>query len=196
PTHYEVLSLSPATLSASPDPAPLIKRAYRRALLRHHPDKKTPPHPPHQPQPKPSTAAPAAAAAAAAAYTIDQISTAYAALSRPGQRAAYDRALVLSLQASRAGTATASSFQTGIETVDLDDLSSEEVVPSRGAGREAGEEDATRWYRSCRCGNPRGYLFGEADLEDAADLGELMVGCADCSLWLRVHFAVVDEDED
>ena len=26
------------------------------------------------------------------------------------------------------------------------------------------------------------------------DLGELMVGCADCSLWLRVHFAVAEEE--
>lgn len=39
-------------------------------------------------------------------------------------------------------------------------------------------------------------MFGEDDLEEAADYGEVMVGCLDCSLWLRVHFAVVDGEED
>lgn len=52
------------------------------------------------------------------------------------------------------------------------------------------------WFRSCRCGNNRGYRFEEGDLEEAADFGEVMVGCQDCSLWLRVRFAVVDDDED
>lgn len=42
---------------------------------------------------------------------------------------------------------------------------------------------------------PRGYVFGEGDLEEAADFGEVMVGCLDCSLWLRVHFAVMEEDD-
>ncbi len=66
------------------------------------------------------------------------------------------------------------------ENVDLDDLEY--------------DESAESWSRSCRCGNPRGYLFGETDLEEAADYGELMVGCSDCSLWLRVHFAVVEDE--
>jgi hypothetical protein len=37
-------------------------------------------------------------------------------------------------------------------------------------------------------------LFGEADLIEVEDDGELMVGCQDCSLWLKVHFAVVDDE--
>lgn len=182
PTYYDILSLSSSTLSSSSaDPTTLIKRAYRRALLSHHPDKSNP-------QSSNNTTA-------ATRFTIDQISTAYATLSRPAQRTAYDRSLVLAQQTATttATKGTQSNFQTGIETVDLDDLAYEDV---EGEGEGDGEESTTtRWYRSCRCGNPRGYLFSEEDLEEAADLGELMVGCADCSLWLRVHFAVVDEDE-
>ena len=40
-------------------------------------------------------------------------------------------------------------------------------------------------------------MFTEDDLLEAGDDGLLMVGCLDCSLWLRVHFAMIeDEDED
>jgi curved DNA-binding protein len=70
-THYDTLGLSP---SATADE---IKRAYRRLALRHHPD-----HNPHD---------------AAAENHFKRISTAYAALSDPTQRAAYD----LSLRAAR-----------------------------------------------------------------------------------------------
>ncbi|KAK0734024.1 CSL zinc finger protein, partial [Lasiosphaeria miniovina] len=185
-SYYEVLGISPASLPEHGDDArSFIKRAYRRALLRHHPDKKKKQqqlalpfinqrsHDLQQHQ---------------AVFSVDQISAAYAVLSSPPQRAEYDQALRLlsttSPSSSGAGTtAFQPNFQTGIENVDLDDLDSDQ----RGDGEQ-------EWYRGCRCGNARGYLFGEADLEEAVDLGEMMVGCADCSLWLRVHFAVVDED--
>ncbi|KAL2154759.1 hypothetical protein VTH82DRAFT_3435 [Thermothelomyces myriococcoides] len=216
PTYYEILNLSPSALTSLDEAAAssLIKRAYRRALLRHHPDKKQPsssfssssssaPPPPPPSPPLPASSAPV--------YTIDQISAAYATLSRPSLRQAYDRSLLV-LQSHRSHLSSSSpssstaggtelpggiasggggglaDFQTGIETVDLDDLDYEE----KGRGRDS----ETTWFRSCRCGNPRGYQFGEADLEEAADLGELMVGCADCSLWLRVCFAVLDDDEE
>lgn len=156
PSYYEILQLTPTSLDLEQDPAQALKRAYRRALLIHHPDKKQP------------------SLSSTPSITIDQISTAYAVLSSPKQRAEYDRALSESLSPSLP------TFQTGIENVDLDDLDYD---------TETGE-----WHRSCRCGNPRGYRFGEADLEEAADYGEVMVGCLDCSLWLRVHFAVVDYD--
>lgn len=70
-THYDTLGLPP---SATADE---IKRAYRRLALRHHPD-----HNPHD---------------AAAEDHFKRISAAYAALSDPAQRAAYD----LSLRAAR-----------------------------------------------------------------------------------------------
>ncbi|KAL2165107.1 hypothetical protein VTH06DRAFT_403 [Thermothelomyces fergusii] len=204
PTYYDILSLSPSALTSLDEPAAaaLVKRAYRRALLRHHPDKK-----PSSPSSASSSSPSSRPAAPAPVYTVDQISAAYATLSRPGPRQAYDRSLLVlqsrrrhpsssssssslapELRGAAGGGGGAADFQTGIETVDLDDLEHEET----GRGRD-GE---TTWYRSCRCGNPRGYQFGEADLEDAADLGELMVGCADCSLWLRVCFAVLEDDAD
>jgi curved DNA-binding protein CbpA len=188
PTYYEILNLSPSTLTTQeeaggePAAAALIKRAYRRALLNHHPDKK--PSSPHHHYPPSTTQT---HTQHTQTYTVDQISTAYATLSRPAQRQAYDTSLLLSQrqslsQSTTGGGSGEAAFQTGIETIDLDDLEC--------------DEDETQWYRACRCGNPRGYCFTEADLEDAADLGELMVGCADCSLWLRVCFAVVEENGD
>ncbi|KAK4156971.1 CSL zinc finger-domain-containing protein [Chaetomidium leptoderma] len=197
PTYYEILNLSQSSLSPQQQQqqvqddndttaaALIIKRAYRRALLDHHPDK-------NKTKTKTTTTT-------TSHFTIDQISTAYATLSRPTQRAAYDRSLLLSQPSPQASAAAAAAggggggssssssgteFQTGIEIVDLDDLEYDE---------DDDVQRTARWYRPCRCGNPRGYQFAEADLEEAADLGELMVGCADCSLWLRVHFVVVDE---
>jgi diphthamide biosynthesis protein 4 len=49
------------------------------------------------------------------------------------------------------------------------------------------------WYRSCRCGDERGFVIMESDLEDAAQEGEIRVGCTGCSLWLRVLFGVVED---
>ena len=111
-----------------------------------------------------------------ATFTVDQISRAFTVLSSPAQRASYDASLRLS-QTAVPGVAR---VQTGVENVDLDDLPFDEA-----------EE---RWYRSCRCGNDRGYSFGEEDLLGAGDEGLLMVGCQDCSLWLRVHFAVIEDE--
>ncbi|KAF4979907.1 hypothetical protein FZEAL_3988 [Fusarium zealandicum] len=160
-THYQVLNLTPTLLDTQIDPTPLIKRAYHRALLRNHPDKVTTLDP-------------------ESFFTVDQISTALTILSTPSSRAAYDAALRVSRPAGAASRDT--TFQTGVENVDLDDL--------------AFDEDSESWYRPCRCGNERSYVFHEADLEEVGDEGELVVGCLDCSLWLRVHFAVMDVDDD
>ena len=118
-------------------------------------------------------------------FTVDQVSAAYAVLSDPRRRAEYDSGLLKLGGGGRADQQP--GFQTGVENVDLDDLDFD------GGGGGGGERE---WYRDCRCGNPRGYRVREADLEEAADYGELMVGCQDCSLWLRVHFSVVDDDDD
>ncbi|KAL4728637.1 Diphthamide biosynthesis protein 4 [Fusarium chlamydosporum] len=161
-THYQVLNITPTLLDTQHDSAPLIKRAYHRALLRNHPDKVANLDP------------------TSVFFTVDQITTALNVLSSPSARAAYDAALRVSRPTGAAGRD--GSFQTGVENVDLDDLDF--------------DEDQECWYRPCRCGNEHSYEFREADLEEVSDEGELVVGCLDCSLWLRVHFAVMDEDED
>lgn len=209
PTHYEVLSLPKSLLddTSTPDQtAQIVKRAYHRALLRHHPDKAVsagaslsslPPSasssfPSRQTDWSKTAGVPKSSdcsAATTTTYTIDQIITAYTTLSTPSTKRSYDQSLQISNRHTGNGgdPAISSSFQTGIETIDLDDLSCTSSTSS--------EESSSWWWKSCRCGNPQGFRFGEADLEEAGDLGELIVGCQDCSLWLRVHFAVVEEDE-
>lgn len=171
PSHYDVLGLTPTILSSQPDPSTLIKQAYRRALLRHHPDKAA----------SLSTSSSASLPSHARLsnsqfYTVDQITQAFTVLSSPHQRSTYDAGLRL----SRANVGDSQArFQTGIENVDLDDLPF--------------DEEGEHWYRSCRCGNDHGYSFQETDLEEVEHEGVLMVGCQDCSLWLKVHFAVVED---
>ncbi|KAG5962195.1 hypothetical protein E4U58_003982 [Claviceps cyperi] len=189
PTHYTILGLTPSVLDFShqngPSPSALLKKAYHRALLRHHPDKQAPSSSSSLPSCSPSSTslssctAQDTTASTSGVYTIDQIATAFAVLSSPTQRTSYDAEL---RQSGPAVSSARPEFQTGVENVDLDDLPFEE-------GME-------RWYRACRCGNERGYLFSEEDLGEVEDEGVLVVGCQDCSLWLRVHFAVVNEDAD
>lgn len=189
PTHYEVLSLPKSLLEDSnKEQIPqIIKQAYHRALLRHHPDKAQ-----QNPIPRPAastyTSRPTTAAATSTSkptYTVDQITRAYTTLASPPSRAEYDRHLVLTQHQNNPSRPSQSAFQTGIETIDLDDLEYSESP-------ETGE---THWFRPCRCGNEQGFAFGEEDLEEAGDLGELIVGCQDCSLWLRVCFAIVEDDD-
>lgn len=113
-------------------------------------------------------------------YSVDQISQAFTVLSSPVQRAQYDNELRLK-RLEGGGQHTFRGFQTGIENVDLDDLDF--------------DDNEGKWYRSCRCGNERGYSFQEDDLIEIQDDGVLLVGCHDCSLWLKVHFAVAEDYE-
>ena len=108
-------------------------------------------------------------------FTVDEITVAYKTLSSPISRAEYDRKL--RLRDSKIPQSTTKPL-TGLETADLDDLGY--------------DEEQQVWYRSCRCGNMRGYLFSEADLEREAEHGEIIAGCRGCSLWLKILFQVTD----
>ncbi|KAH6690448.1 Diphthamide biosynthesis protein 4 [Plectosphaerella plurivora] len=170
PTHYEVLDVSPSLLSSSHGTtkdleSQLLKRAYHRALLRHHPDK---------------AAAEGAKRvgetyrkpAAAALYTVDQITTAYTTLGDPKARREYD--LALRQSTDKPAPEQEESFRTGFDIIDLDDLQFDEA--------------AERWYMDCRCGNERGFQFGEEVLDERER--EVFVGCQDCSLWIKVQYEV------
>ncbi|KAG8623281.1 hypothetical protein KVT40_008257 [Elsinoe batatas] len=163
--HYTVLGLS----HRQHDPhlnAQDVRKAYRQALLKHHPDKV------ESGQNGNGTAT--SADKGDAKYTIDQITTASSVLSDATLRAEYDQLL---RQQSR--DADAVKFFTGLDTVDLDDLEYDEVQ--------------NMWFRGCRCGGDRGFIVTEDDLE-AATGGELVVGCKGCSLWLKVLFQVAVDD--
>ena len=162
PTHYEVLGL-PDALRDDPNlAAQTIRNAYRRALLQNHPDKST-----QQP-------------VNAATFSIDQISEAFSTLSDKKRRAEYDRALKQKAAQHDGGVKGTEVFRTGIETVDLDDLDTDDL---HGI-----------WYRSCRCGDDRGFLIKESDLEEATQDGQISVGCRGCSLWLKVLFGIMAEE--
>ncbi len=115
-------------------------------------------------------------------YSIDQISEAFSILSNPKSRAVYDKDLKLRSSAINANGITTQTFRTGIETVDLDDLET--------------NGDQGIWYRSCRCGEERGFLIKEDDLEEAAEDGEVSVGCKGCSLWLKVLFGIMEDTQE
>lgn len=172
-THYEVLGLSTGACTNRALTPQLIKAAYRRALLQYHPDKV------HQILPN-ATANASNPSSSSPLFSVDQITKAYSVISTPKLRAEYDRELALQPNNAALGN-QADVFRTGVEIVDLDDL-------------EFDEKDEA-WFRGCRCGDDRGFLFREEDLEEAANDGELNVGCKGCSLWLRVLFGVVEGDD-
>jgi curved DNA-binding protein CbpA len=183
--YYQILNI-PFTTSSATLSKQQIKLAYHKALLKHHPDKAG------------AVAKDAGVnrtgsrdgafsqsgdqAAGQPAYTIDEITTAYKTLSDPALRAEYDRTLRLDRLKVAEREKTGDVFHTGLEIVDLEDLACD----------EDGESGAC-WYRGCRCGDERGFLVTEDDLEREADHGEIVIGCRGCSLWLKVLFAVEDD---
>lgn len=148
-----------------------IKAAYHQALLLHHPDKLPAKH---------SSPGAPCADSKSFSYSIDEITAAYKVLSDPRARAQYDSSLRLLGQAKHA-QGRDHGFHTGLETVDLDDLPF--------------DDEQETWYRSCRCGDDRGFIVTEKDLEKEAEHGELHIACKGCSLWLRVLFAVSSIEE-
>ena len=190
PTLYEILSLSP---HSDLTPA-IIKQAYRRALLIHHPDKSNSHKSSSQQTSNPN-------GQTKPLYTIDQISLAYTTLSSPSLRTQYDASLrTQRAQQSSLGKGShghgslEEDFQTGIDTIDLDDMTFISAEDGQD-GQDGNGSGKDTWYRPCRCGDERGFSLTEEDLEENADLGEVLVQCADCTIWLRVIY-VVAEDED
>ncbi|KAK4940617.1 Diphthamide biosynthesis protein 4 [Elasticomyces elasticus] len=155
PDHYTILGLDDQRQNAALG-AQTIKHAYKKALLRHHPDKavKSP--------------------AKTTRPSIDDIALAYKTLSDPVLRADYDRTPNPTF--TRPAQSDDRVTLTGLEEADLDDLDF--------------DVDDGVWSRGCRCGQRRGFVVAEAELEKHVELGELVTGCRGCSLWLKVLFAV------
>ncbi|KAE8163647.1 CSL zinc finger-domain-containing protein [Aspergillus tamarii] len=171
PDYYEILNIQ-STGNAAQLSKQQLKLAYHKALLKHHPDKA-------------SSVADLPRSIQdlshdSKTYTIDEITTAYKTLSDPQLRAEYDRALRLDRAKIIEREKTGAVFHTGLEVVDLEDLACEE------------DSDSAFWYRDCRCGDEKGFLVSEEDLEREAEHGEIVIGCRGCSLWMKVLFAVED----
>ncbi|PNS17753.1 Diphthamide biosynthesis protein 4 [Sphaceloma murrayae] len=150
-----------------------VRKAYREALLRYHPDKVDSAN---------RRDGGTLTDSLSSKYTVDQIASASSILSDPALRAEYDR----KLNANGRSEASISNkgparFFSGLDVVDLDDL-------------EYDEKTGT-WRRSCRCGHEEGFVVSEDELDVAASVGELVVGCRGCSLWLKVLFQVAAEEE-
>lgn len=183
--YYQILGL-PFPSSSGSLSKQQIKLAYHKALLKHHPDKaraisqetyltKNDPSIPSTASSLPRTSD----TTQQRTYTIDEITTAYKTLSTPSLRAEYDRALRLDRARVSQHRDTGEVFHTGLEVVDLEDLACDE-----------GDAENLVWYRECRCGDERGFLVGEKELEREVEAGEIVIGCRGCSLWLKVLFAV------
>ncbi|KAJ5090854.1 DnaJ-domain-containing protein [Penicillium argentinense] len=177
--YYTVLNLpfSGTTTSLSKQQ---LKLAYHKALLRHHPDKASAVT--QESGTRATLSSLSNKDVESRSYTIDEITTAYKTLSDPTLRAEYDRVLRLDRVKVAEREKTGDVFHTGLEIVDLEDLGCD----------ESGGEGAV-WYRGCRCGDDRGFLVSEDELEKEAEHGEIVVGCRGCSLWLKVLFAVEDD---
>ncbi|GIK03457.1 diphthamide biosynthesis protein 4 [Aspergillus viridinutans] len=186
--YYEILNLpftSPPTALSKQQ----LKVAYHKALLKHHPDKATSiaatPAPTHDTKTaqRPSSDC---SADASPTFTIDEITAAYRTLSDPALRAEYDRVLRLErVTAGKGEKSAGTAFHTGLEVVDLEDLVCEETGDGEGL---------LCWYRGCRCGDERGFMVTELDLEKEAEHGEVVIGCRGCSLWMKILFAMEEGD--
>lgn len=212
PSHFEVLSLTPKSLDGQ-DPSAqtkTVKQAYRRALLKHHPDKNQP----AQTQDEEDSSKDSKKKKDGDGeehFSVDQITEAFTVLSDTRQRREYVRSLqtesrsTFSSSSNNHNTSTNQNYNyhksfnfkhhqsqqqsnrpqspSGVEEVDLDDV------------KWDGKRRA--YYQPCaRCGAERGYSFKERDLDEGGEDGELMVQCAGCSLWLRVLFDEAGEDEE
>ncbi|RHZ57694.1 diphthamide biosynthesis protein 4 [Aspergillus thermomutatus] len=188
--YYEILNL-PLTSTPTALSKQQLKVAYHKALLKHHPDKATSiaaaPAPASTHDTKiPQRPSPDRNADASPTFTIDEITAAYRTLSDPALRAEYDRVLRLERATTAKGEKSAvTAFHTGLEVVDLEDLVCEETGDGEGL---------LCWYRGCRCGDERGFMVTELDLEKEAEHGEVVIGCRGCSLWMKILFAMEEGD--
>ena len=162
--YYQVLGLE-SVQHASRLPPQDVKAAYKRALLHYHPDKNCfgSTDRSHYPPEKLSVA-------------VDDVALAYKVLSEPRLRFEYDRWLLTKRLGENPGSTIEKPLHTGLESVDLVDVSY--------------DSETSTWRRGCRCGDEQGFIVSEVELEKNTEEGELIVGCNGCSLWLRVLFGV------
>lgn len=191
PTLFEVLSISPRSLDGQ-DPtsqAKIARQAYRRALLKHHPDR--------QAQRTDENAAASSDSSSASTgsssqhFTVDQITEAYTVLSDAKKRREYTRTLRSQTKATSSSAANTKtkrrqrSSASEVGTVDLDS-------DMKWDGKRR------LYYRACDgCGEARGFSLREDEIEDDSEEDfEMILECSGCEKSLNVFVpALADEDD-
>lgn len=119
-----------------------------------------------------------------ASTAVNTIQEAYRVLIDPESREKYDESLERSIK--RQGFNISGD---GLDIYSLDDF---EMV----------EEEECRWTKDCpRCQFPKSMKFKESDLiengtEDGENGYEIIVQCESCSLWIKVKYYEVNEEDD
>ena len=171
---FSVLLLPEPTTSSPPIPKTEVHKAYRRALLLHHPDKS----PPQVTTTEASSQRQVAPLAQIPSKpTIDQIKFAYLMLSSPTSQRDYVQKLFQSHTIGDQKNDVA-HVSTGLEVIDLDDM--------------LFDEDGGYYFRPCRCGRDKSYRVSETELEEHAEDGEVRIGCEGCSLQVVIEFGVIE----
>ncbi|ORX97544.1 diphthamide biosynthesis protein 4, partial [Clohesyomyces aquaticus] len=211
--YYLILDLPPPTSSSSNPPITevVLRKAYKRALLRAHPDKNT----------QAQTHAPdteteidilrrdhgkVGVQVGKCGCTVDDVKEAYLVLGEAAKKREYDVWLrthshalpQTQINSLGLGNGVANEdFILGLEVLDLEDFECTVLESGSRSGSEVtrNEEEGEGemvYTRPCRCGSGQGFRFLEKELEQAARRGEreILVGCEGCSLWVRVGFDV------
>jgi diphthamide biosynthesis protein 4 len=161
-SHYDVLGLVGEGKNASTEE---IKRAYKSAALRCHPDKN---------------------GGDVAAFVA--VNRAFETLSDPASRRAYDAALTSRLRQ------VVVSDEIDLEDMDVEEAGPPVTRTTAGEGGDPDfdlgwDETPLRYTYPCRCGD-RYEVDGE-DLHEDFDFVD--VPCASCSLFTRVRYVQADE---
>jgi diphthamide biosynthesis protein 4 len=106
--------------------------------------------------------------------TVDMIALAFHTLSNPEKRAEYDRELK-NRRSTQLDISRGTESCTGLDVIDLGDLTCDGATGN--------------WTKDCRCGSQPAFILTEAELEANSHLGEVIVGCKGCSLWLKVLYS-------
>ena len=165
---YTVLSLPSSSQSRLLSKA-TIREAYRKALLAHHPDKRS------------GFTGPTANINKSC--RIDVITEAYRILSTPELRAQLDKKLLMVSSKFAPPTSYCEEITVNAEIIDLDDMQY--------------SADDQSWSCKCRCGIDKAFIVSCKDLEeDDVVIGqpsELLVACHGCTLWMRICYTVTGE---
>ncbi|EIW87191.1 hypothetical protein CONPUDRAFT_40005, partial [Coniophora puteana RWD-64-598 SS2] len=171
-----------ALLRVPPSATPVeLKAAYHRELLASHPDKRRQPFSP-SPSPSPSLHTPNSSAGSTPPEDVDiaRLKDAYATLSHPASRTAYDRALrAASAVSGRSGPRPA-------QVVSLEEFA--EVLCKEVEEEGGGEGEGGVWMHGCRCGGA--YRITQGEMERDVHL----VACGSCSEVVWVGYEVADEE--